>query len=102
MSRKKMTVAVNNDEMDDSSHTGEKVGLLVFQGQTDQPAVVNGWLEQRVTYGWWTGLFGDSCSKVCGEGEKTREVKCTSSVGGGGQASLAIRAPRSVARERRS
>jgi len=83
--RKSMKVAVNNDEMDDSSHAGEKVGMLVFQGQTDQPAVVRGWLEQRVTYQWWTGPYGDSCSKVCGEGEKTRDVKCTSSVGSEGK-----------------
>jgi hypothetical protein len=81
ITRKKLKVAVKNDALDDSSHAAEKVALLVFQGGTDQPSVVRGWLEQRVTYQWHAGLFGDSCSKVCGTGEKTREVKCTSSVG---------------------
>jgi hypothetical protein len=80
---KKAKVAVFNDEMDDSSHAKEKVGMVVFQGQTMQAAVIKGWLKQRVTYQWKAGLFGPSCSVVCGTGEKTRTVQCTSNVESG-------------------
>merc|ERR1719272_907052 len=43
---KSATVQCLNDEMDDSSHAKERISLLVFQGQTDQAAVVRGWLKQ--------------------------------------------------------
>jgi len=66
---------IENDDFTDSSHGSEEVAVFALQSESFQAAVMNGWLERKVTFAYHAGSWGD-CNVVCGEGKRTREVSC--------------------------
>jgi len=68
-------IRVENDDFTDSSHGGEDVAVFALESQSFQAAVMNGWLERKVTFAYHAGEWG-LCDVVCGSGKRTREVSC--------------------------
>jgi hypothetical protein len=70
---KAIEIKVEGNKFDDASHAGEKLGVFLFQGQSHQAAVFNGWVVKKVVYAFEAGDWS-ACSTICGDGEMTREV----------------------------
>eukprot|EP00746_Dinoflagellata_sp_MGD_P126039 gnl/MRDRNA2_/MRDRNA2_60966_c0_seq1.p1 gnl/MRDRNA2_/MRDRNA2_60966_c0~~gnl/MRDRNA2_/MRDRNA2_60966_c0_seq1.p1 ORF type:complete len:1834 (+),score=388.57 gnl/MRDRNA2_/MRDRNA2_60966_c0_seq1:203-5503(+) len=78
LSAKKVKLGAINNNFE-GGHANENVALLVVESQSMQAAIMQGWMLRKVQYTWQEGDFGE-CSKVCGDGKKTRTVECKSSL----------------------